>query len=360
MSDLTRWEERYVKGDTPWETGRPSSELQRAVAEIPIRPCRALELGCGMGANAIWLAQQGFEVTALDLSASAIERARHRADEAGVNVRFLVADVLKPPPELAGPFDFFFDRGCYHVVRREHPQAYVQTLRRLTHSSTLGLVLAGNAREPHEPGPPVVSEEQIRKELGSLFEIVQLREFRFDQSPIDSNRYLGWSCLLRRGSEAKPQTGKIVSIVHKPAGIDPRPPDHYARVPLQTATLEAGRGIVTDGKGNRPERQLNIMALESLEQLRAEGYRTAPGEMGEQIVVSGINVNKLAAGTRLRFGKDAVIEVVKPRTGCDRLKQIQGCTPAQVAGRIGVMARVLAGGTIQVGDAVALIDADCD
>jgi SAM-dependent methyltransferase len=189
MSDVTRWEERYAKGDTPWETGRPSSELQRAVAEIPIRPCRVLELGCGMGANAVWLAQQGFEVTALDLSASAIERARQRADEAGVSVRFLVADVLNPPPELTGPFDCFFDRGCYHVVRREDPQAYVQTLRRLTRSDTLGLVLAGNAREPHEPGPPVVGEEQIRQELGALFEIVQLREFRFDQSQIDSNRY---------------------------------------------------------------------------------------------------------------------------------------------------------------------------
>src|SRR5579884_1053714 len=358
MSDLTRWDERYVKGDTPWETGRPSSELQRVVAEIPISPCRALELGCGMGANAVWLAQQGFEVTALDLSASAIERARQRADEAGVSVRFLVADVLNPPPELTGPFDFFFDRGCYHVVRPEAPQAYVQTLRRLTHAGTLGLVLAGNAREPHEPGPPVVSEDQIRQELGSLYEIVHLREFRFDQSQIDSNRYLAWSCLLRRRSEAEPAMGKIVSIVHKPAGIDPRPPDHYARVPLPTATLEAGRGIVTDSKGNRPERELNIMALESLEQLRAEGYRTALGEMGEQIVVSGININKLAAGTRLRFGKDAVIEVVKPRTGCDRLRQIQGCTPAQVAGRIGIMARVLVGGAIQLGDAVALIDAD--
>ncbi len=358
MSDLTRWEERYAKGDTPWETGRPSSELQRAVADIPVRPCRALELGCGMGANAVWLAQQGFEVTALDLSASAIERARQRAGEAGVSVHFLVADVLKPPPQLAGPFDFFFDRGCYHVVRREDPQAYVQTLRRLTHSGTLGLVLAGNAREPHEPGPPVVSEEQIRQELGSLFDIVQLGEFRFDQSQIDSNRYLGWSCLLRCRKEAEPHTGKIVSIVHKPAGIDPRPPDHFARVPLQTATLEVGRGIVTDSKGNRPERQLNIMALESLEQLRAEGYRTAPGGMGEQIIVSGIKIDQLAAGTKLRFGKDAVIEVLRPRTGCDRLRQVQGCTPAQVAGRIGVMARVLVGGTIQVGDAVALIDAD--
>jgi hypothetical protein len=77
--------------------------------------------------------------------------------------------------------------------------------------------------------------------------------------------------------------GKIISIVHTPSGIDPRPPDHYARVPLEAATLEAGRGIVTDRKGSNAERQLNVMALETLEQLRAEGFRTGPGQMGEQI-----------------------------------------------------------------------------
>jgi MOSC domain-containing protein YiiM len=153
--------------------------------------------------------------------------------------------------------------------------------------------------------------------------------------------------------------GKLVSIVHTPEGIDPRPPDHYARVPLEAATLEAGRGIVADRKGSRVERQLNVMALETLEGLGAEGFRAAPGQMGEQLIVSGIAVDRLAKGTRLKIGDAAVIEVDIPRTGCDRLRRIQGCTPAQVAGRLGVMARVLSGGTIRVGDEVAVIDLTC-
>jgi SAM-dependent methyltransferase len=198
MSDTAHWNERYAKGDTPWETGQPSSELQRVLAEVAIRPCRALELGCGTGASAVWLAQQGFDITALDLSPLAIERAQRKADEAGVSVRCLLADVLHPPTEPAGSFDFFFDRGCYHVVRRIDPAAYLETLRRLTHPGSLGLVLTGNAHEPHSPGPPVVSEEQIRAELGTLFDIVALREFRFDQAETDGTRFLGWSCLLRR------------------------------------------------------------------------------------------------------------------------------------------------------------------
>jgi SAM-dependent methyltransferase len=198
MSEAIRWNERYEKGDAPWDTGRPSSELRRVAAEETVVRCRAIELGCGTGTNAVWLARQGFDVAAVDLSPLAIERAREQANAADVRVRFLVADVLNPPPELTGPFHFFFDRGCYHVVRRENVAAYLETLRRLTQPGALGLVLTGNAREPHDPGPPVVREEQIRAEFGPLFDIVQLREFRFDQVEAVGKRFLGWSCVLRR------------------------------------------------------------------------------------------------------------------------------------------------------------------
>ena len=207
MPDATSWDDRYEKGDTPWETGQPSSELQRVVAEAGIKPCRVLELGCGTGASAVWLAQQGFDVTALDLSSLAIERARRRAGAAGALVRFQAADVLDLPAESTGPFDFFFDRGCYHVVRREDTRGYLETLLRLTRRGTLGLVLAGNAREPNEPGPPVVTAEQIRAELGSAFDIVQLREFRFGQVESDGRRFLGWSCLLRRKGDGQEVRG---------------------------------------------------------------------------------------------------------------------------------------------------------
>jgi hypothetical protein len=68
----------------------------------------------------------------------------------------------------------------------------------------MGLVLTGNACEPHSPGPPVVTEAEIRMELGSLFDIVQLRDFRFDQGSVDGVRHLGWSCLLKRRALATP------------------------------------------------------------------------------------------------------------------------------------------------------------
>jgi SAM-dependent methyltransferase len=102
MSDVSRWNQRYEKGDTPWDTGQPSSELQRVVAELALRPCRALELGCGTGANAVWLAQQGFDVTALDLSNWAVERARQRVHNLqerflGQSCRRPIRTALSPP-----------------------------------------------------------------------------------------------------------------------------------------------------------------------------------------------------------------------------------------------------------------------
>jgi MOSC domain-containing protein YiiM len=148
--------------------------------------------------------------------------------------------------------------------------------------------------------------------------------------------------------------GQLVSIVHTPEGIDPEPPDHYARIPLMAATLEPGLGIVGDRKGSSRERQLNVMAAETLSQLCDEGFHTAAGEMGEQLVISNIPIDHLVKRTRLRIGAEAVIEVVKPRTGCARFEHIQHCTRSDVAGRLGVMARVMIGGNISVGDSVTV------
>lgn len=197
MTEHIDWNDHYRDGHLPWDTGRPSSELQRVVSRIALQPCRVLELGCGTGTNSVWLAQQGFEVSGVDVAPLAVERAEARARAAGVKVHFAVADVFRLP-ELDGPFGFFFDRGCYHAVRRDAPEKYAPAVARQLSPGASGLILAGNASEPHEPGPPVVTEEQIRDELGTAFHIVDLHEFRFDESPEIPVRFLGWSCLVEK------------------------------------------------------------------------------------------------------------------------------------------------------------------
>jgi SAM-dependent methyltransferase len=197
----TFWNERYANRETPWDSGRPSVELRRVLDERHIKPCDALEIGCGTGTNAVFLAEQGFRVTALDVSSLAIEQARKRAAEAGVSVDFRIADLLAPV-KLDRTFPFVFDRGVYHGLRRENLSGFLDTLGRVTAPGSLYLVLAGNANDPADPdkGPPRVHAHEICGELNPLFELIDLRDFVFDGIVIDGQPVasLGWSGLFRR------------------------------------------------------------------------------------------------------------------------------------------------------------------
>ncbi len=197
MPEHRDWNESYREGNLPWDTGRPSSELQRVLRQHAIQPCRALEIGCGTGTNSVWLAQQDFDVTGIDLAPLAIERANERARAAGVKAQFQAADVLSLP-DLGEPFAFFLDRGCYHAVRRDAPDKYAPAVARQLAPGARGLILAGNAREPHTPGPPVVTEQELRTELGAAFKIVDLHEFHFDEAPNVPEQFLAWSCLVEK------------------------------------------------------------------------------------------------------------------------------------------------------------------
>jgi MOSC domain-containing protein YiiM len=148
---------------------------------------------------------------------------------------------------------------------------------------------------------------------------------------------------------------ELVSIVYKPQHVDFQHPDRYSRLPLEDARLIENHGIECDRKGSQPARGLNIMSSETLAALAKEGYKTNPGEMGEQLIISGLDVDALAAGDRLQIGPAATVEIIEPRTGCDRFERIQGLTRQQAAGRMGMMAKVVTGGTIRIGDTVAVL-----
>lgn len=191
------WNALYREGTPPWETGRPAAELVRLVDEKVLRPMPTLEVGCGTGADAVFLASRGFEVTAVDSSPIAIERARTRAEQAGALVRFVLDDVFDFAQSAGETFDLVYDAGFYHFIRLVELDRYLDLLWRVTRPGTLCLTLAGSVGECAEGGPPQVSPDDIRRELGRLLEIVQLRSFRFE-SPHRREGYLGWSCLMRR------------------------------------------------------------------------------------------------------------------------------------------------------------------
>ena len=97
----------------PWHQETPPPILESAIAGRP-RGGRALDVGCGAGVFSVWLAEQGMDVTGIDLYPEAIAMANARAQGHGVKVDFQVADLFTySPPQ---PFDLVFDSGCLHAL----------------------------------------------------------------------------------------------------------------------------------------------------------------------------------------------------------------------------------------------------
>jgi methyl halide transferase len=191
------WNQTYRDPQAPpWDTGRPSTQLRLLLDSGAVKPCRALDLGCGTGTNVISLAQQGFDVTGVDLSEVAVQRAQDKAHTAGVKAHFVCASVLALPV-LGEPFDFVFDRGCFHVLAKEQRGEFVGQVLGVTRPGSVYFLLCGNAKEPQDPGPPTVSEEEIRATFSRDFEIEWIREFRMETVNLPKPP-LAYAVLMRR------------------------------------------------------------------------------------------------------------------------------------------------------------------
>ncbi|MEU4510766.1 class I SAM-dependent methyltransferase [Nonomuraea wenchangensis] len=127
----------YRAGKPAWDTGVTPPELVALVeAQGALPPGRALELGCGTGTNAIYLARHGWEVAAVDLIDRAVDQARERAEAAGVSVRLLHGDATRLDElDVPGPFDLFFDLSCYCGIPLHRRDAYAAGL---THRAAPG------------------------------------------------------------------------------------------------------------------------------------------------------------------------------------------------------------------------------
>lgn len=193
----TDWEKRYRDKDTPWDTGVVSQELQNIINNCHIKPCKVLDVGCGTGTNSVYLASQGFQVTGVDASSFAIEQAWQKAKAANVSCLFKTVNLFDHP-QLDGPFDFIFDRGCFHILRKTDEVQAVSLFKTNLRVSGLLLILAGNANDPIKEGPPKVSEEEFHHAFDQDFEFVRFKEFNFDLHPDTNLKPLGWSVLLKR------------------------------------------------------------------------------------------------------------------------------------------------------------------
>jgi SAM-dependent methyltransferase len=121
------WNDRYLRGDTPWDTGIVPPELEEVLAGGVSGPGWALDLGCGSGLNARYLARRGLRVIGLDLAFSPLARGRHAARAEGTSAYLCLADVTRPPL-AALQAAFAVDIGCFHALPPERRAAYVEAL----------------------------------------------------------------------------------------------------------------------------------------------------------------------------------------------------------------------------------------
>lgn len=197
MKSENRFEERYVMGEIPWDLGRADTNLVKMVEQLPVKGCRALDIGCGTGDNALWLTGKGFQVTGVDISSRAIEEARTKALQSDVEPRFLEADFLQKQLDEP-PYGFVFDRGCFHSL--DSPEQHVAFARNVwahLDQNGLWLSLVASADAPQrDPGPPRLSAVEIATAVEPLFEILSLVSGHLDSNRPDPIRC--WVCMMKK------------------------------------------------------------------------------------------------------------------------------------------------------------------
>ena len=150
----------------PWDTKAPKENVI-AWQDAGLIHGEVLDIGCGLGDNAVYLAQQGHSVTGLDISPTALITAERRAKDAGVEVRFAVADATKLDG-YADAFDTVIDSGMYHCLDDDAKHSYAAAVHRATRPGAtllLGAFSDANAQDREWPRP-MVSEQTLRETLG--------------------------------------------------------------------------------------------------------------------------------------------------------------------------------------------------
>jgi MOSC domain-containing protein YiiM len=126
-----------------------------------------------------------------------------------------------------------------------------------------------------------------------------------------------------------------------------------SRQNIESAVLEKGHGIVGDIHFGS-ERQVSLLALESIEKMKEKGLNVKPGDFAENITTQGIDLSKLTPGMRLKIGKDVVLEITQIGKDCHERCSIYYQAGDCIMPREGIFARVLQSGTIKPGDYIVI------
>lgn len=165
----------------PWNIGGPQPAI-RALRDAGGFDGHVLDLGCGLGDNALYLASTGLKVTGVDISEVAIEAARIKAARVGLDVEFLVADAFGLA-ERGTTYDSILDSAFFHTVPAERTGAYRELLRGISKPGTeLHLFAFAEEMTPDFPGPRRVSAGELRADFAADWDIRTIASARYSSS----------------------------------------------------------------------------------------------------------------------------------------------------------------------------------
>ncbi len=186
-ADIDEIYQRMPLDKIPWNMEVPPDALVELIRSGKVRPCRTIDLGCGAGNYAIYLAGIGFDVIGVDSSPTAISFALEKAKRLGVTCSFVVADLLGDLHEVNGKFGFGFDWELLHHIMPEDRETYVKTVSSLLNPGATYLSVCFSEDDPQFGGTGKIrktpigtvlyfsSESEIRELFDPYFSIKELR-----------------------------------------------------------------------------------------------------------------------------------------------------------------------------------------
>ena len=191
------WDASYHDGPAPWDVGGPQPAVVRTVAAGGFVGM-VLDAGCGSGENALHIAASGLTVLGVDVAETALERARTKAGERGIDAEFVAADALALQ-QLGRRFSTVLDSGLFHALDGNERREYVAGLAAVTEPGGTVYVLCFSDNGP-DTGPHPVSAGDLRSAFDSAewWEIVSIQPDRVLTRFHDDNGAPAWFATIKR------------------------------------------------------------------------------------------------------------------------------------------------------------------
>ena len=201
---INEWEKIYRTTPLhklPWHSEKPAEYLVTLLTQKKIHVGKALDVCCGAGTNAVYLAGNGFRVTGIDISSTAIHHAKKRAQQQGVapDCTFLAGNILTIQLPY-NEFDFIFDRGCYHHIPLAKKPYFARLIAELLKKN--GHYFLSCFSDKNEPWEKNVSKEEIKNNFSPYFSIGRIQDYINVEDATGASIYF-YLVLMRKKSKIK-------------------------------------------------------------------------------------------------------------------------------------------------------------